>query len=143
MAKQDSSLVQMKSILQPIFENIAKTLKTRIFIVIDALDERSDWENDFLDVLKAIAEAGSDVRVLISSRPKGDIAVALAGVPNIEVTASKTSADILAYVSESLKTSNDIKWLNPQQRVKISAKIADQSGGMFRCEFTKTISATN
>lgn len=41
-AKQDSSLVQMKSILQPIFENIAKTLVTRIFIVIDALDECSE-----------------------------------------------------------------------------------------------------
>lgn len=137
--KQDSSLVQMKSVLQPIFENIGKTLERRIFLVIDALDECSDWKNDFLDVLNAMVNTDNDIRVLISSRPMDNLAQALADVPIIEVTESKTGADIRAYVSESLKTLKDIKRLNPQQRDKATAKIVDLSGGMFRCEYSEDI----
>lgn len=134
--KQDSSLVQMYLVLQPIFESIVKTLERGIFIVIDALDECSDWKNVFLDVLKAIVNMDTGIRANIES-PHGSPFQALADVPIIEVTEFKIRADIRAYVSyssESLKTLKDIKPLNPQPRVKATPKIADQSGGMFRCE---------
>lgn len=55
------------------FVDLAEVISTRIFLIVDALDECCDFKNGFLDALKVFQECGIDIRILISSRPDDQI----------------------------------------------------------------------
>lgn len=128
--ERDSSLLQINSVLQPMFLDLAEVISTRTFDVVDALDECSDWTAGFLDTLNALPESGVDIRVLVSSRPEDQIANDLREVPcrEIEVNKEKNHPDILAYIEDSLKSMPRFRQLNAGPR------IARKSDGMIQCK---------
>lgn len=128
--KKDSSLVQISSTLQPMFIDLAEVINTRIFVIVDAIDECSDLTAGLLDALKAFPESGVDIRVLVSSRPEDRVVNDLGEVPynKIEVNKESNRADILAYIEESLKSMPRFRQLNA------ALTIAGKSDGMFKCE---------
>lgn len=128
--KKDSSLLQINSVLQPMFVDLAEVINTKLFVIVDALDECCDFNNGFLDALKALPESGIDIRVLISSRPDDQIGSALSEVCYLEIEVNKKTnhADILAYVDESLKSMQRFRqW-------KAGPIIVKKSDGMFKCK---------
>ena len=86
------------------FLDIAEVINTKIFVIVDALDECSDWTAGFMDALNALPESGIDIRVLISSRPEDHIIDDLRKVPykELEVKKETNHPDILAYVCSGL-----------------------------------------
>ncbi len=128
--KRDSSLLQINSVFQPVFIELAQVINTRLFVVVDGLDECSDLTAGFLDALKALPESDIDIRVLVSSRPEDQIVNDLGKVPynKIEVNQETNHADILAYTEQSLKSMPRFRQLN------IGPRIAKKSDGMFKCK---------
>lgn len=128
--KRDSSHLQIISVLQPMFIDLAEVINARLFVIVDALDECSDLTAGFLDALKAFPMSGIDIRVLVSSRPEDQIVNDWGEVPykKIEVNKETNHADILAYIEESLKNMPRFRQLNAGPR------IAKKSDGMFKCK---------
>ena len=126
----DSSRLQINSALQPMFIDLAEVINTRLFVIVDALDECSDLTAGFLAALKALPNLGIDIRVLVSSRPEDQIANELGDAPyhEIEVNKEKNHADVLAYIEESLKNMPRFRGLN------VGPRIAKKSDGMFKCK---------
>ena len=135
--KRDSSLLQINSVLQPVFIDLAQVINTRIFVVVDGLDECYDFTAGFLDALKTLPESGIDIRVLVSSRPEDQIVKGLGDVPYTEIEVNKeiNHADIFAYIEESLKSMPRFRQLN------VGPKIAKKSEGMFKCKSSTAASS--
>jgi Cdc6-like AAA superfamily ATPase len=130
--RQNSSLVKLKSVLQPLFEDIAEAFGSTVIIVVDGLDECIDVDRGLLDALCELPE-DSNIRVLISSRP--DIYRKL-GRPikfHINLSSQTSQEQILKYVKHRVKY---IKAFTPKMRAKVCARILEQSGGNFRCKYT-------
>lgn len=125
---------QADSGMRPLVVDLAKALKRRVYIVVDGLDECSDWSDGFLDALLGIVDADIDIRVLISSRPHQELVDKLYCYPSIEVAKASTSKDVEAYISDSLKT---VRRFNMEQRRFACARIAAKADGMFRCKLTR------
>ena len=125
-----SSTLQINSALQPMFIDLAEVINTRLFVIVDALDECSDLTAGLLAALKAFPKLGIDIRVLVSSRPEDQIANELGDVPyyEIEVNKEKNHADVLAYIEGSLKNMPRFRGLN------VGPRIAKKSDGMFKCK---------
>ena len=128
-AKKDSSLLQIDSMLEPMLINLADVINTRLFVIVDALDECSDLTNGLLDALKVLPESGIDIRVLVSSRPEDQILSSLEKVPHSEIKVSRETnhVDLLAYIEGSLKKMPRFRELD------VGRRIAERSDGMFRC----------
>jgi hypothetical protein len=65
--RHDSTLVQLKSSLLPMFTKLVDALGTHVFVLIDGLDECQD-EETFVEVLLELPK-DSNVHLMISSRP--------------------------------------------------------------------------
>ncbi|KAL2012061.1 hypothetical protein VTN00DRAFT_4779 [Thermoascus crustaceus] len=126
-ARKDSSLTQITSVLQPMFEDLAKALDSRVYVIVDALDKCFNWDAGPLDAFKGLPKRGSEIRVLISSCPENGIARALEMVPTVAMDKSRTEADIRSYIVGSLKAFRHWK---PEQRAKASSIIASQRGNL-------------
>ncbi|KAF6218224.1 hypothetical protein HO133_006185 [Letharia lupina] len=116
--ERDSSLLQINSVLQPMFLDIAEVINTKIFVIVDALDECSDWTAGFLDALNALPESGVDIRVLVSSRPDDHIIDDLREVPCPRI--ARKSDGMIQYanmVIENLKQSKAVR-INVQLLMK-------------------------
>ncbi|KAF2179030.1 hypothetical protein K469DRAFT_321410 [Zopfia rhizophila CBS 207.26] len=96
--------------------------------MVDGLDERVDFEDDFLQSLPDLPKR-SDVHIIIPSKP--DIYFGLRDPIEfaIEVSAMRTQGEIAKYVQSKM---NGIKRFTPKERKKASVKIAEKSGGSFR-----------
>ena len=133
--ERESSSLQIDSVLQPMFVDLAETINTKLYVIVDALDECSDFVKGLLDTLKTLPESG--IRVLISSRPDDRIRSTLREVSHLEIEVNKETnyADILAYVDESLKS------MQRFQRFRAGPTIVEKSGGMFKCMFSPIASS--
>ncbi|KAI9733140.1 MAG: hypothetical protein M1834_003687 [Cirrosporium novae-zelandiae] len=127
--RKDPSLAQIKYVLQPMFVDLVRILETRVFVVVDGMDECLDQRIGLLDALRELPTAGPDIRVLISSRPENDIHRLLSRTPTISVTKVQTDDDVHLYLNKSLKA---IKDFDPEQRKKAIKKIMTRANGMFR-----------
>ena len=114
--------------------DLVDVINTRVFVIVDALDECSDMEDGLLDTLKVLPESGIDIRVLMSSRPEDQILSSLKKVPHSEIEVSRETnhVDLLAYIEESLKKMPRFRGLD------VGRRIAKKSDGMFRCAFLPT-----
>ncbi|XHG01919.1 hypothetical protein AWENTII_005288 [Aspergillus wentii] len=130
-AKTNASLAPLSTVLRPMLKDLAKVLDSRIYVVVDAIDECSDWkQTGFLDALKDLPQSGSNIKVLISSRPEPDLHESLYYVPKIAIDESRTEADIRSYVSGSLK--GYLRSWKRKEKDEASAAIAKSSEGIFR-----------
>ena len=128
-ATNDSSLLQIDSMLKPMLIDLANVINTRLFVIVDALDECSDLKDGLLDTLKVLPESGIDIRVLVSNRPEDQILSSLENVSHSEVQVSKETVhvDLLAYIEGSLEKMPRFRELD------VGRRIAKRSDGMFRC----------
>ncbi|KAM0805820.1 hypothetical protein BDR22DRAFT_187859 [Usnea florida] len=127
-AKLDSSRLQIDSMLQQTLVDLADVIKTRLFVIVDAIDECSDLKDGLLDTLKVLPDSGIDIRVLVSSRPEVQILSSLEKVSHSDIKVSRETVhdDLLAYIKESLKKMPRFRNLD------VGRKIANGSDGMFR-----------
>ena len=130
--KRNSSLLQINSALQPIFVDLADAVATRVFVIVDAVNECNDKNAALLHALIALPDLGPDIRVLVTSRPESNVSYELGDVKSIEVNKSNNHADILAYVSDSLKDKKRFRHLDA------GPAIAEKPDGMFRCKWFLT-----
>lgn len=117
--------------LRLILEELAEVFDRPIFIIIDALDECNDRQQETLLInLRELVEARVGIKILLASRPETDIHLDLEGIPRIEVGKNNNnSEDIKAYLVEQLKK---LSSLTAKDR-KIACKaIVERSAGMFR-----------
>lgn len=133
--EKDSSSLQIDSVLQPMFVDLAEAINTKLYVIVDALDECCDFAKGLLDTLKTLPEF--DIRVLISSRPDDQIRSTLREVRHLEIEVNKETnyADILAYVDESLES------MQRFQRFRAGPTIVEKSDGMFKCMFSPIASS--
>ena len=71
----------------------------RMFIIIDALDEASDW-NVLLNIFKTILQSNSNINLLMTSRKEYDIQVVLAHSVNsvVAIQNKLVDADVDIFV---------------------------------------------
>jgi hypothetical protein len=129
--RDNSSLAGLNSTLQPLLDSVIRILETRVYVIVDALDECIDRESGLLEALKTLAKSPANVRVLVSSRYEIDIQHSFGDTYElVEVNASKTEKDVKRYVIDSLRAITRFK---PQEKAKASTVIAKKSEGKFRC----------
>jgi hypothetical protein len=123
--------VDLVTVLQPMFAELANALKTKVYLILDALDECGVHSTGLLDALKALAGSDLPISILITSRPSDDISRVLNQWPSIEIDKSKTDSDISKYTIESLKSEHRF---GPDECEKAGRIVAKKADGMFRCK---------
>ncbi|ATZ57220.1 hypothetical protein BCIN_14g03780 [Botrytis cinerea B05.10] len=131
-AKDDSSLLEINSILQPVLKSLVVALKRRFVIVLDALDECLDYDKGLLSAMIALARS-SIMNVLIASRPTAIISKALENYALlIDLDKQESAAkNIQAYVNYFLRRENIFKD-GSDERKKASESIKRKANGSFR-----------
>ena len=66
--RHDSTLIQFKSSLLPMFKNLAEELGAHVYVLVDGLDECVD-EESFVEILLELSE-DSNIHLMVSSRPE-------------------------------------------------------------------------
>ncbi|KAK8169665.1 hypothetical protein IWX90DRAFT_186617 [Phyllosticta citrichinensis] len=122
------------SICARIFQRIVRELDRKVFIVLDALDECADRQNNGLfDALTQMVEQEPNVQLLIASRDEDDIretfmskVMPITPFYTIEVSAAATRADIASYLAQSLSR---YRLKDPEWARRI---ILERSEGIFQ-----------
>ncbi|KAJ7241278.1 ankyrin repeat-containing domain protein [Mycena rebaudengoi] len=119
------SLVEVREILRS-----TVAVYSKLFIVVDALDEYSEAHRDIL--LKALAAMGGSVSLMLTSRPNIASESFFPTASVVEIRAKKE--DIRRYVEaqtrNSFRLSKHVK-ARPELRDEIETKIAENADGMF------------
>ncbi|KAJ7018196.1 hypothetical protein C8F04DRAFT_397634, partial [Mycena alexandri] len=119
--------------LEEVVNVLSSSLKefSQVFIIVDALDEYPEFQRDIL--LKQLAAMGSNVNLMITSRP--NISPELFSFPNLETLEIHAEAgDIRAYIDSQIELSSRLSKhirKKPVLRKEIHAKITDTVDGMF------------
>lgn len=104
----------------------------RMYIIIDALDESSDWKG-LLKVIKIILNSNSEINLLMTSRKEHDIQIALENSVNniVAIQNERVDADINIYVRQCLRNDPELcKW-NDKLKSKIVTKLTSDAHGMY------------
>ena len=106
----------------------------RTTLILDALDECED-RTALLNILDQLVKATTrPVKILISSRPEGDIRQRLGDLTNVEITAAKNDRDIIAFIEESMEVRHP--WTgalrNDELREEVVTTLVSKSAGMFQ-----------
>lgn len=123
--------------MQKVFRDLAQALERDIVIILDGLDECSDWSDcNLLDTLMHLAEGHESIHLMITSRPEPSIVTAFSEkqahtLSRIEVNKERNGPAIASYVDEELRS---VKYLKESQRHKARDVIMKKSEGMFRCK---------
>ncbi|KAJ7270957.1 hypothetical protein C8J57DRAFT_295004 [Mycena rebaudengoi] len=119
------SLDEVRSILA-----VTTAEYSKLFIVVDALDEYPEAHRDIL--LDALAAMGESVSLMLTSRPNVAPEAFFASASVVEVRAQEE--DIRCYVKaqiqKSFRLSKHVK-ARPELREEIETKIAENADGMF------------
>lgn len=119
-------------------EDLMKTLLleiarvSRVYIVVDALDECTEEDNtraDFLDQLRSLPD---NVNLLVTSRNTTAIKREFEGVRSIEIRA--TDDDVTRYITERIKRENRLARhvkMNPNLQDIIVNRLLDKAKGMY------------
>ncbi|KAJ9196266.1 hypothetical protein DTO164E3_6322 [Paecilomyces variotii] len=107
-------------------------------IILDALDECTlESREELLDTIDYIVqESPTLVKIFVSSRDDQDIASQLQGYPKVELSSSKNSKDITAFVHQEvqvLKCKRPLRGVPNVEEVaqSIISKITTEANGMF------------
>ncbi|KAJ7303833.1 ankyrin repeat-containing domain protein, partial [Mycena albidolilacea] len=119
--------------LEEVVHMLSSSLKelSKVFIIVDAVDEYPELQRGIL--LKHLAAIGSNVNLMITSRP--NISLKLFSFPNLEtLDIHATKEDLQRYIDAQIDSSPrlhvHVKAL-PKLREEIHAKIIGSVGGMF------------
>lgn len=107
-------------------------------IILDALDECTlESREELLDTIDYIVqESPTLVKIFVSSRDDQDIASQLQGYPKVELSSSKNSKDITAFVHQEvqvLKCKRPLRGVPNVEEVaqSIISKITTEANGMY------------
>ncbi|KAF2201436.1 hypothetical protein GQ43DRAFT_37744 [Delitschia confertaspora ATCC 74209] len=131
-AQRDSSLVNLRSVLKPMFEDLAGAFNTGVFVIVDGLDECIDGlgKDGLLDALTDIPlDSTSNIRVMLSCRPEIYLEKMRPGHFEIEVNPLRTQEPVAKYVKSRVKS---MKGLDLKMRKKAYDIIVKRSEGTFR-----------
>lgn len=108
-----------------------------IFILIDALDECPQRDNERQEVLDLIKEmkswSTSNLHLLVTSRKEVDIEETLVDIltlPPISIQGSQVAADIDLFVDYQLKTISQLKRLPQDLKLEIKDALVNGANGM-------------
>ncbi|KAJ7759675.1 hypothetical protein B0H16DRAFT_1885008 [Mycena metata] len=124
--RRTPSIDEVGEVLRSVIEE-----QSRVFIVVDALDECC--ENDRLALLRSLAALGSNINVMVTSRPHISLDPFL--FPNVEtLDICAGQEDIRRYVHAQLQKSSRLSkhvQAKPKLEDEIIRKITVAAGGMF------------
>ncbi|KAI0105523.1 hypothetical protein GGR51DRAFT_192292 [Nemania sp. FL0031] len=106
-----------------------------VTLVLDALDEvNQESRQELLGALsKLVQESTTLVRIFISSRDNYDIALHLAGTPNIYIEATDNAEDISSFIEKKLTEARLLHGnLSPSLHTDIVNTLKGGANGMFR-----------
>ncbi|KAL2826768.1 purine and uridine phosphorylase [Aspergillus pseudoustus] len=119
--------------IQEILETLQSVMKlySRVFIVVDALDECQVVDGCRGKLLSELfhIQAQFPVNICITSRPLVDITISLNGALTLEIRARKD--DVARYVESHMGTLRSVVQTNAQLQTDIIMGIADAVDGMF------------
>ncbi|KAJ7016332.1 hypothetical protein C8F04DRAFT_1202503 [Mycena alexandri] len=104
---------------------------SQVFIIVDAMDEYPDFQRKIL--LKQLAALGTNVNVMITSRP--NISADSSSFPNLEILDIQAAVgDIQAFINAQIESSPYLPkhiQRKPELREEILTKVIDTADGMF------------
>lgn len=115
---------------QQLLESVNLYPKTTI--VLDALDECDpDTRCELVETIDyLLSEARRPLKVLISSRPDGDIRDCFAARPTVAIDATDNHGDIQKYIGEAIVKHRRWNRISKPLRDEIIRTLSDRSGGM-------------
>lgn len=123
---------------RPTLQEISKALQSaissfsRVFIVVDALDECSEFNNSRSDLLDVLGVLGDTVSLMITSRPNIRIEDIFPDREELEITA--TEDDVHKYLEARISQTPRLTRLvraNTTLRAKIKDAISENVKGMY------------
>jgi hypothetical protein len=118
--------------LEEVVNVLGSSLKefSQIFIIVDAMDEYPEFQREIL--LKQLATMGSNVNLMITSRP--NISAESSSFPNLEILDIQAArVDIQAYINAQIESSPHLSKhtrRKPELREEILTKVIDTADGM-------------
>ncbi|KAI2464587.1 hypothetical protein F4781DRAFT_66341 [Annulohypoxylon bovei var. microspora] len=109
------------------------TSRTRLIVVIDALDEVEDQAGS-LCIFQEVSDTMDNVKFLVTSREGQDIRRRLDKFHNIRIEdhVLEVDEDIAKYIDYRLRVDPNLQWLNGHIKDHISKSMQAQAAGMFR-----------
>ena len=103
----------------------------RMFIIIDALDESSDWKG-LLNVVKTILQFNGEINLLMTSRKEHDIQAVLEHSVDSAVAIQNklVDADVDIYVRECLQNDSDLHKWDDELKSEILTTLTSGAQGM-------------
>ena len=106
----------------------------RMFIIIDALDESSNWKA-LLEVIRTILQSDNEINLLMTSRKEHEIQVVLEHSVNyvVAIQNERVDADVDVYVRHCLQNDPDLcKW-DDELKLEIITTLTSRAQGMCVC----------
>jgi DNA replication protein DnaC len=107
---------------------------TRLFVVIDALDEvpeTGDQRRDVLDwINSAIATARDKIKIFASSRAEQNIKAMMVDAVQIDIQRGIVDNDIKKYVSNELRRDERLRSLSDDLKLHIEHELSTRADGM-------------
>jgi hypothetical protein len=103
----------------------------RMFIIIDALDESSNWKM-LLNALKTILQSSSDINLLMTSRNEYDLEAVLKHSVDsvVDIQNEVVDQDVDMYVRECLQTDSDLRKWDDELKLEILTTLISGAHGM-------------
>ncbi|KAI0406319.1 hypothetical protein F4802DRAFT_558775 [Xylaria palmicola] len=109
------------------------TYKSRLLVIIDALDEIEN-RAEILGFFRHATSELENIGFLISSRESEDIGLGLELFQHVRIEdqVSKIDEDITHYIDHKLQVDPNFQWLSDRVKEDISLSLQSQANGMFR-----------
>lgn len=108
---------------------------SRVYLVIDALDECNDRGGTWSGLIKEIRKLPPNLHLLCTSRPVGDIEQLFSGSPCQEIRASKLDVEmyLLEYIEKDARLKKHVL-ADPSLLDEITGSIVAKVDGMLSCQ---------
>ncbi|KAI0528394.1 hypothetical protein GGR58DRAFT_509423 [Xylaria digitata] len=109
------------------------TYKSRLLVIIDALDEVED-RTEILGFFRRATSELENIGFLISSRESEDIGLGLELFHHVRIEdqVAKINEDITRYIDHKLQVDPNFQWLSNRVKEDIFLSLQSQANGMFR-----------
>jgi len=135
--KQLYKRCNLKSKREPTVSELLETVLSiadngrRMFIIIDALDESSNWKALF-GVIKTILGSGKEINLLMTSRKEYDIQAGLEKSVDsvVAIQDRRVDSDVELYVRQCLQTDPDLCQWDDELKSEIATRVTSGAHGM-------------
>jgi NACHT domain len=123
---QEATVTQLIETLLSIVQH-----EKRLYIIIDALDESSDWKELF-NVIKTLLNSNKEINLLMTSRKEHHIQIALENAVDdiVAIQNERVDADIDSYVRQCLLNDPELGKWDDELKLEISARLTSKAHGM-------------